>query len=260
MPPASARNQGPRSGSTVSGTTRRPGTTGSCPWSSTPWWRRRSTGAGSRSTSTAPCSAAANRRFCCRRRPGAARPASAWRWPPPASTGTPTRWSCSRARSSGRWASRPAPASRSRPAWPLIEPFVPELRARRVHRRADGKTVRYPPPPCDPRDPTLARSWPVRWIVFPRYVARGGTRLVRLDRVEALCRLLAETPAMRVDLDPPFVRRLVDWIVGVDCYALEFDGFEPATAALLAMVGAPGPGARPAPARELAHGQDQGPR
>ncbi|HEX6014450.1 MAG TPA: PqqD family peptide modification chaperone, partial [Geminicoccaceae bacterium] len=60
------------------------------------------------------------------------------------------------------------------PAWPLVEPFVPELRARRVHRRADGKTVRYPPPPCDPRDPALARSWPVRWIVFPRYPPAAG--------------------------------------------------------------------------------------
>jgi hypothetical protein len=147
------------------------------------------------------------------------------------------------------------------PAWPLVEPFVPELRARRVHRRADGKTVRYPPPPCDPRDPALARSWPVRWIVFPRYAAGGGTRLLRLDRVEALRRLLAETPAMRVDLDSPFVRRLVDWIAGVDCNALEFDGFEPATAALRAMVGALEPHARRAPAREMADDprREQGP-
>jgi hypothetical protein len=146
------------------------------------------------------------------------------------------------------------------PAWPLVEPFVPELRARRVHRRADGKTVRYPPPPCDPRDPALARSWPVRWIVFPRYAAGGGTRLLRLDRVEALRRLLAETPAMRVDLDAPFIRRLVDWIAGVDCYALEFDGFEPATTALRAMVSTPEPGIRPAPAHERAREQGQSPR
>jgi Coenzyme PQQ synthesis protein D (PqqD) len=146
------------------------------------------------------------------------------------------------------------------PAWPLVEPFVPELQTRRIHHRADGKTVRYPPPPCDPRDPALARSWPVRWIVFPRYVANGGTRLLRLDRVEALRRLLAETPAVRVDLDPPFVRRLVDWIAGVDCHALEFDGFEPATAALRAMVGALEPHARRAASHGMAHGtgQEQG--
>ncbi|MEK0083747.1 PqqD family peptide modification chaperone [Benzoatithermus flavus] len=118
------------------------------------------------------------------------------------------------------------------PAWELVAPFAPDLPKRRVYRRADGKLVRYPLPPADPADPALVRAWPVRWLVFPRYVAEAPAGLVRLDRVEALRRLLAETPAMRVALDTDFVRRLVDWIGGIDCYTLAFDAFAPAVAVL----------------------------
>ena len=77
------------------------------------------------------------------------------------------------------------------PAWPLVAPLSPGLIERQIHRRADGKIVRYAVPPCDPRDSSLATPWPVRWLVFPRYVGTGGTRLVRLERIEALRRLLS---------------------------------------------------------------------
>ena len=124
------------------------------------------------------------------------------------------------------------------PAWALIERFSRELYGRRVHRRADGQTVRYPPPPCDPGDPALSLHWPVRWLVFPRHTPGGGVRLMELGRVAAVSRLMAETPAMRADLQPAFVRKMVDWIGAIECYALEFDGLEDAAAELCRMVGA----------------------
>jgi hypothetical protein len=131
----------------------------------------------------------------------------------------------------------PACPCLKQPAWELMAPLVPGLAALPVHRRADGKLVRYPPPPVDMADPALATAWPVRWLVFPRYTAEGPAGLVRLDRVEALRRLLAETPAMRVALDAAFTRRLVAWIAGIECYALEFDGFDAAITALRGLVG-----------------------
>jgi hypothetical protein len=130
------------------------------------------------------------------------------------------------------------------PAWPLVEPLVHGLEAARVHRRVDGKIVRYPPPPVDLHEPALSRAWPVRWIVFPRYVPTGAAGLTPLSRVEGLRRLLAETPAMRARLDARLVGRLVDWLGGIRCYALELDGFEPAVTALRGLVAARDPAAR----------------
>lgn len=108
------------------------------------------------------------------------------------------------------------------PAWGLVAPQYPHLLELPAHDRIDGKVVKYLAPPTTPGDPALDRAWPVRWMVFPTYRAGADTRLRPLSPAEALRRLLEDCNAWRLDLTRDSVDRLVGWIEGIECHALEF--------------------------------------
>lgn len=104
--------------------------------------------------------------------------------------------------------------------WDLIEPYFPELRTAKTHRRGDGKIVRYVPPPAFTHGTRFDQTYPVRRIIFPRYVPGSQTKLTPVRRVDALRRLLEDCLAMPVPLTPLRVERLVTWIKSVDCAEL----------------------------------------
>jgi hypothetical protein len=114
--------------------------------------------------------------------------------------------------------------------WDLMAPLFPELRTLRTHRRGDGKIVRYVPPPPFVRGSRADRAYPVRRIVFPKYVAGGETTLTPLPRVEALSRLMEECLAVPVPLTLRRVQRLVRWIRQVDCHDLKVAALDAAVA------------------------------
>jgi hypothetical protein len=101
--------------------------------------------------------------------------------------------------------------------WSLLEPLFPALALLPIHRREDGKLIRYlpPPAPAPNRD-----SWTARWLIFPRYAPDVVTELRPLPRVEALRRLLAECLAIPAALDRQNIADLVGWIDGLDCFEL----------------------------------------
>lgn len=103
--------------------------------------------------------------------------------------------------------------------WDVLSPLFPELDGLRTHRRADGKIVRYLPPPA-PRQPVPAEGLPARVIVFPRYDPDGATRLEPVAKGEALQRLLAECLIVSTPIDVARVDGLIRWIKETDCYAL----------------------------------------
>jgi hypothetical protein len=118
-------------------------------------------------------------------------------------------------------------------AWDLLQPLYPGLQALPVHKRADGKIVKYLPPPsgsmaADPNAPCRVHS-----IVFPRYVAGGTNELAPLPRVDALYRLLDECVAMRLHLAPAQVQGLVDWLATVRCHSLSYRDLPTAVGLLL---------------------------
>jgi hypothetical protein len=102
----------------------------------------------------------------------------------------------------------------------VLRPLYPELAFLPEHRRGDGRSVRYLPPPISPGDHALDRHWPVRWVVFPRYRQGVPTRLEPIGRVAALRRLLEECLALRLALDHEKVALLVAWLAGIECFSL----------------------------------------
>ena len=112
--------------------------------------------------------------------------------------------------------------------WDLMAPFFPKLKTLKVHRRGDGKIVRYIPPPPFKLGSRRERIYPVRRIVFPKYIAGSETALTPLSRVEALNRLMEECLAIPVPLTLRRIQRLVRWIKGIDCYDLKMSTLDQA--------------------------------
>jgi hypothetical protein len=111
--------------------------------------------------------------------------------------------------------------------WDLMARYYPQLATVPMHRRVDGKTVRYVPPPPDSTSQKPAR---VSHIFFPRYVADQPTRLAAMPRAEALAHLMDQCLAFRIPLNPTSVAELVRWIASIDCYSLAFSSLDEAVA------------------------------
>jgi hypothetical protein len=105
--------------------------------------------------------------------------------------------------------------------------YYPELPTFPIHRRDDGKVVRYVPP-----HPARIQKTPalVSHIFFPRYVEGQATQLKPLARSDALARLMDQCLALRLRLDQGSVGELIRWIAGIDCYALTFSSLDEAVA------------------------------
>ena len=101
----------------------------------------------------------------------------------------------------------------------VLSPYFPVLQSLRTHTRADGKRVRYLPPPKSAFDVRSAKPARARWVVFPRYEAGAETRLDAIDRGSALSRLIDSCTLSR-PLSQEQVGAFVDWIRGVTCYHL----------------------------------------
>ncbi len=125
--------------------------------------------------------------------------------------------------------------------WDLMARYYPGILSLPVHVRIDEKVLRYIPPPAD----SVAQApMPVSHIIFPRYEEAAPNRLERVNRSEALGRLMNECLALRQRLDQTNVRQLVHWIAGIECYELTFSSLE--TAAQLVAEAAGSSHCRPA--------------
>ncbi|MEO8300173.1 MAG: hypothetical protein ABI608_00190 [Rhizomicrobium sp.] len=112
-------------------------------------------------------------------------------------------------------------------AWDLMSRYYSEILTLPIHRRNDGKVVRYVPPP-----PAVVRKTPgwVSHIFFPRYTPGEPTSLEPLSRSTALARLMDQCLALRQRLDSDNVRDLIHWIGKIDCYSLTFSSLDEAVA------------------------------
>lgn len=81
-------------------------------------------------------------------------------------------------------------------SWDIVNTFRPDLKTAAVHRRLDGKRVRYLPPENLVADSTH----PVGWMVFIRRTA-GPASLQPIDRIEAMRKLLHASYAVGGKLD-----------------------------------------------------------
>jgi hypothetical protein len=111
--------------------------------------------------------------------------------------------------------------------WDLMSRYFPELPTVPVHRRNDGKIVRYLPP-----RPASLQTEPafVSHIFFPRYAKGEETRLEPLSRSVGFTRLMDQCMALRRRLDHDNVGAMIRWMAKIDCYALTFSSLDEAVA------------------------------
>ena len=107
--------------------------------------------------------------------------------------------------------------------WELMSRFFSELPTLPIHRRNDGKLVRYVPPGAIQNEPAQ-----VSHIFFPLYCKDAPTQMIPVPRSDALARLMEQCLALRLRLDRDNVQKLVDWMGGIDCYALTFSSLDEA--------------------------------
>jgi len=67
-------------------------------------------------------------------------------------------------------------------SWPIIERLRPDLAGFPMHRRADGKQVRY----LKPQQPMYAGKFPLNWIVFLERGSATAARLEPLGQLETM--------------------------------------------------------------------------
>jgi hypothetical protein len=131
---------------------------------------------------------------------------------------------------------RPMPLAfcAKRTGWEVMARYFPDILRAPMHRRLDGKDVRYVAPPANLVQHTPQR---VSHIIFPHYEADEETRLVPVSRADALRRLMDECLALRTRLKVEDVRKLMDALSRIDCYALTFSSLDEAVHLISDVVG-----------------------
>jgi coenzyme PQQ synthesis protein D (PqqD) len=122
-------------------------------------------------------------------------------------------------------------------AWDVMSTMYPILSKLKSYQRVDGKTVKYLPVPAWQGHGSRDTARPARWIVFPTYSPKRPTELRRVDRIDALQRLVQDCNAWRAPLTPQMVDRVIAWISGVTCYELCFSSLEEAVKEITGLCG-----------------------
>jgi hypothetical protein len=113
-------------------------------------------------------------------------------------------------------------------SWPLLMELHPTLMQTAVHRREDGKTIRYLNPPRR----SYTQPWPVRWIVFPGRTASATSDIRPLTQLEGLQRVFEHCCAIPHNLAMADVQNLIDWSRDIRFFDMAVADLNSATAQL----------------------------
>jgi hypothetical protein len=130
-------------------------------------------------------------------------------------------------RDNGQIVPLPGPLCLKPGSWPALTAYYPTLDAWPIYQRW-GQSVRYLLPGPSASD----RSWPVRQLIFPRYVPGGATMLQPITATVALQYLMAADTLLPQPLTPAEVSAFVAWLDGTPAYALTYDHLAEAAAAV----------------------------
>jgi hypothetical protein len=115
-------------------------------------------------------------------------------------------------------------------AWPLLSGKFPDLAARPVHNRLDGKRVRYLVREGGRASGDPETRWPVRALAFIRRVPNAEATLVPISQPDALSRLTAEFCLLDEAMTTVTVEKLIAWISGISCFELRYSDLDGAVA------------------------------
>jgi hypothetical protein len=114
----------------------------------------------------------------------------------------------------------PLPMGIKRDSTKALEPYYPGLPSAPFSLRSDGKRVHYLRPP-DGSLPPARDEAEIGRLIFPRYAHQGETRLVSLEKQDALQRLV-KTGSSDRELSPADMRALVRIVDESSCHALDY--------------------------------------
>lgn len=128
-------------------------------------------------------------------------------------------------RDNGQIVPLPSPMCLKPGSWPVLAASYPALETWPIYHRW-GQTVRYLiPPSTDPN-----RSWPVRCLVFPRYVPGCATTLQPIAATVALQYLIAADTLLPQPLTSAEVSAFVAWLGERPAYILTYGDLAEAVA------------------------------
>ena len=122
----------------------------------------------------------------------------------------------------------PFPLTAKSGSWPLVQGFRPDLGRTRIHRRLDGKRVRYLPP-TEPARP----DWtPVRWVIRLRRKGGSSATLKPREPADALADLLGEAYSKSGGTTVENLRMLIGVVSTARCHELIYSDLNDAVRAL----------------------------
>ncbi|MDR3466560.1 MAG: hypothetical protein P4M07_11500 [Xanthobacteraceae bacterium] len=128
----------------------------------------------------------------------------------------------------------PGPLVLKSGSWRLLQPVLPALARRTVHRR-NGEDVRFWAPD---RSQVADAPRPIKAIVFPEHGDHAETTLTALSVLEGLNRLLSAPATISSPITTETVDRLMRWAHGVPFHAMRYGRLEDAAVAVEALLGA----------------------
>ena len=110
-------------------------------------------------------------------------------------------------------------------SWKVVEHLFPELSRLPEYRRADGKRIKYLPPPQNTR---VRDDYTPQCIIFPSREPGCQTELKDISSAEALTRLTEAGYDLPECINRDVVGSLIRWISQMPCFTLRFDSAEDA--------------------------------
>ena len=116
-------------------------------------------------------------------------------------------------------------------SWEPLREFYPQLASLPVHTRADGKKVRFLPPPstafCAPVSQPLRHA-----LVFLRYSPSAAPSLTAVSKAAAFERLAADGLTSSAGITRDAIAQSLEWLARVDCYEMNYSTFDDAASML----------------------------
>jgi energy-coupling factor transporter ATP-binding protein EcfA2 len=125
---------------------------------------------------------------------------------------------------------RPAPMAMGikSGSWDVLEKYYPQLPVLASHERADGKVIRYLPPPPHSYTKHPTGTLAVTHIIFPGYREGEKAAVTPLTPAQGLCRITQAGYDVQGGLTEACIEQLVEWIADIPCYEFRYGNLDDA--------------------------------
>jgi hypothetical protein len=117
-------------------------------------------------------------------------------------------------------------------SWNVLKTHFPQLSSLASHERADGKRVRYLPPPMNAFIKEPNRPMAVTHLLFPRFRSQGKVKLNPISPADGLCRIAQAGYDVKGSLTEACLEQLVKWISDIPCYEFHYRNLDEAVSIL----------------------------